>query len=266
MATVNPEVIQWIRQMGDPDQVVSYFAYQSLVEQVLHTSAPGQKDAAEALVAVLGEALNARSRARGSGGLPSSLANPFLAAVATQTVDYQHPPRARVNLARLLGWLPLPSAVPHLAKALDDLEARDMARCSLESNPGDPATDALIGALDAAGTNFRAGVVNSLAHRKGERVAAALRKAAEDPHPEIRTAAFYALAAIPDAAHAAVLEKGARATDAEERRHAHIARIRLAESLRAAGNRDAADGICRSVLAGDADEPQKKAARLALGA
>jgi HEAT repeat protein len=232
------------------------------VEQVLHTSADAQKDDADALVAVLGEALNARSRSRGTGGLT----NPFLNAVATQTVDYQHPPRARVNLARLLGWLPLPSAVPHLAKALDDLEARDMARCSLESNPGDPATDALIGALDAAGTNFRAGVVNSLAHRKGERVAAALRKAAEDPHPEIRTAAFYALAAIPDAAHAAVLEKGARATGAEERRHAHIARIRLAESLRAAGNRDAAAGICRSVLAGDADEPQKKAARLALGA
>ena len=267
MPSVNPQVILWIGQMGDGDQVVAFFAYQSLVEEVLHTSAPGRKEAAEALVAALGEALTARARPRGAGGQPASFGNnPFLNAVATQTVEYQHPPRARANLARLLGWLPLSSAVPHLAKALDDLEARDAARCALESNPAEEATGALMGAFDAAGTSFRVGVLNSLARRKGERVAAVLRKAAEDPHLEVRVAALHALAEIPNPAHAANLEMSARSTSAEERRQAHIALIRLADTLRTAGTRDAAARIWRSVLNSDAGEPQKNAARLALGA
>ena len=77
---------------------------------------------------------------------------------------------------------------------------------------------------------------------------------------------MYALADLPDAAHDAILEKAARTASPEERRQAHIARIRLAETLRASGNRPAAELICKSVLASSAGEPQKKAARLALGA
>ena len=39
--------------------------------------------------------------------------------------------------------------------------------------------------LDASGTTFRVGVVNSLSKRKGVPVVAALRRAAEDPQPEV---------------------------------------------------------------------------------
>ena len=93
-----------------------------------------------------------------------------------------------------------------------------------------------------------------MAKRKGERVAAALRKAADDPQPEVRLAALYALAEFPDAAHDAILERS----------KAHVARLRLAETLRASGDKQASARICKAILASDAPEPQKKAVRLAI--
>jgi len=263
---MNPAVAQWIRQMADSDQVVAYFAYQSLLEEVLHATAPGQEAAQADLTKVLGEALLAQSRqgARGQQSSPAS-GNPFLAAAARQTVPYQHPARVRVNLARLLGYMPHEAAAPYLAKALGDLDAREMARCSLELNPSERATEALVDALGAAGSTFIVGVVNSLAKRKGAAAVAALRKAAEDPQPEVRMAALQALADVPDPAHDAIFEKAARLASPEERRAAHIARTRLAEALRAGGNQQAAERVYRSILASDADAPQKQAARLALG-
>lgn len=268
MPTVAPEVIQWIRQMGDRDQVVAFFAYQSLQEHVLHLSEPGKEAEQKALAAALGAAMTALAAPKpGAGGQPASFGNnPFLNAVASQRPSFEHPPSVRANLARLLGCLPVAEAVPHLAKALEDLDAREMARCSLEGNPSEAALDALAGALSSAGTTFRVGVLNSLAKRKSLRLAAAIRAAAQDPHPEVRMAAMNALAALPDPAHDEILEKAARSDDPEERRAASIARVRLAASLNAAGNRQAAARIYKSVLESNAEEPQKKAARLGLNA
>jgi HEAT repeat protein len=266
MPAMNPAVPQWIRQMADVDQVVAYFAYQSLLEEVLHSTAPGQAAAQTDLARALGEALVAQSAQGARGQQPSaSSSNPFLAAAARQTVPYQHPARVRVNLARLLGYLPHEAVVPYLAKALGDLEAREMARCSLESNPSERATEALAGVIEAAGSTFRIGVLNSLSKRKGAAAVAALRRAAEDPQPEVRMAAWVALADVPDSAHDAVLEKAVRTGTGEESRQAHVARARLAQALRADGNKQAAERIYKSILASDAPEPQKKAARLALG-
>jgi len=78
-------------------------------------------------------------------------------------------------------------------------------------------------------------------------------------------AVLEALADIPDPAHDAVIEKATRREAGPERARAHIARARLAETLRAAGNRDAALRVYRAIQASDAPEPQKKAARLAVG-
>ncbi len=266
MPSMNPAVTQWIRQMGDSDQVVAYFSYQSLLEEVLHATAPGQDAAQADLAKVLGEALVAQS-AQGARGQQSSSAssNLFLAAAARQAVPYQYPPRVRVNLARLLGYIPHEAAAPYLSKALGDLDAREMARCSLESNPSGRATEGLVGALGAAGSTFTVGVVNSLAKRKGAAAVAALRKAADDPQPEVRIAALEALADVPDPSHDAIFEKAARGSSPEERRAAHIARTRLAEALRACGNKQAAERVYKSILASEADAPQKKAARVALG-
>jgi HEAT repeat protein len=156
----------------------------------------------------------------------------------------------RVHLARLLGYLPHEAAAPYLAKALGDLEAREMARCSLELNPSERATEALVGALGAAGSTFTVGVVNSLSKRKGAAAAAALRKAAEDPQPEVRMAALDALADVPDPSHDAIIDKAARAAAGEERQKAHVARARLAEALRAGGNKQAAERIYKCVFRG----------------
>ena len=58
MPPVGPEITQWIRQISSGDQVVAYFAYQSLLETVLHSSAASQAELATAL----GEALVAQQR------------------------------------------------------------------------------------------------------------------------------------------------------------------------------------------------------------
>lgn len=133
MPAINPEVPQWIAQMGDHDRVIARFAYQSLLEEVLHTSAPDRADQQAVLAEALGQALTAPAAQTAR----ATVNNPFLDAVASQTAGYRHPPRVRVNLARLLGHLPHEAAVPFLARALEDLEARDMARCSLECHPSE---------------------------------------------------------------------------------------------------------------------------------
>ncbi len=268
MPSINPAVLQWIRQMDDDDQVIAYYAHQCLLEEVMHASAPGREAVQSALATALGEALVAEretgGRAGGQQGA-SFASNRFLTAVASQSVEYLHPPRVRANLARLLGYLPHEAAVPFLARALEDLDAREMARCSLECHPTAGATDALIESLNLTGSVFCVGVVNSLAKRKGEQVATALRRAAEDPQLEVRLAALEALGDIPEASHDATLEKATRSSRVEESRRAHVARARLAETLRESGNQQAAKRIYESILTSSADEPQKKAARLALG-
>lgn len=264
MPAIGPEITQWIRQMGDGDQVVSYYAYQCLLEQVHQAGAPGREDLQRLLATALGEALIAR---QSHHGVQASVAgNPFLTAAASRTIQYRHPARVRINLARLLGYLPHPAAVPYLRQALDDLDAREMARCSLEGCPSEAATEALVAALDSAGTTFRIGVLNSLAKRKGEAAAAALRRAAGDPHPDVRKAALEALADLPVPSHDAILETAARSGEPEERRHAYVLRVRLAGALEAAGDKQAAARIYRGILTSGAPEPQKKAARLALEA
>lgn len=265
MAAVAPEVTQWIRQMGSADQTVAFYAYQSLQEHTLRASAPGREEDQKALASALGEALTAPAKAKAGGAQPASFGNnPFLQAVASQLPSFEHPSAVRAKLARLLGLLPQPDAVPYLAKALDDLDAREMARCSLEANPAAEAVDALARALGAAGTTFRVGVLNSLAKRRGPRAATALKAAAQDPHPDVRIAALYALADLSDPSADTLLEKAARSDHAAERRAAHICSIRLAANLLSSGDRQNAAVLYKAVTSSDAPEPQKKAARAAL--
>ncbi len=249
MARINPVVVQWIQQLADADQAVAFYAYQSLQEEAFAVGRPGQEEAQAALAAGLGKELIAEASTGEGGGLASVRENAFLAAAATNAPNPKHPARVRTMLARLMGYIPHPAAVPFLAKALNDLEAREMARQSLECNPSEQATDALIAALDLAGAEFCCGVVNSLAKRRSVRVAPALLKAAGDRQDEVRVAALYALAEFPEPAHDSVLEKATRAHSDAERRAAHIARVRLAGTLRAAGNKAAAERIERAVLA-----------------
>jgi len=217
MPLINPAITQWIRQMADSDQAVACHAYQCLQEEVFHVSRPGEEAAQTALATALGEALVAQAKP-GPGARSRRAAS------------------SRNNLARLLSYLPLEAAAPYLARALNDLEVREMARQALESNPSERATGALLTALDAA----------------------------EDRQFQVRMAALLALADFPEPSHDAILEKAAKAASARERRMAHRARARLAETLRATGNQPAAHRIYNAILSSHAPEPQKKAARPAL--
>ena len=68
---------------------------------------------------------------------------------------------------------------------------------------------------------------------------------------EVRIAAVEGLAEFPAPSHDAVIAKSTQSESPEERRRAHIARARLAETLRASGNKAAAArllGITRRKL------------------
>jgi hypothetical protein len=251
----NPAVPQWIRQMADSDQAVAFYAYQCLQEEVLYVTRPGAEPDQTALAGMLGEALTAQAKpGAGSRGADSFRSNAFLMAATQQRTEPLHPARVRNHLARLLGYLAVDAAVPPLARALQDLEVREMARQSLEGNPSPRATDALIAVINSPGPVFCAGVISSLAKRGGPQSLAAIRKDVEDAQTEVRSAALTALSAFPDASLDAILE----------RNNAHVARARLAETLRATGNRAAAERIYKAILSGNAPESQKKAARLGL--
>ena len=198
MAEVNSMVSRWIPQLDDWDQSSAFFAYQSLEQEVFEASRPGNEEGMEALALALGEAL--------SSDLSSG---------------------AKRQVARLLAYIPTDATVSRLDAALDDLEVREMARWALETNPSHRATAALIRAMGLPGNTFRVGVVNSLRQHKCVASTTALRKAANDPQLEVRTAALLALADTGDAKVDPVLEKATRSEFAEERRVAEIARARL---------------------------------------
>lgn len=265
MPVLNAEINLWIRQMADPDQQVAYFAYQCLQEEVFRASAPDNAAGQAALATALGEALCAQAKAgegASSRGQASFRFNPFLTAAAgQQAAEPLHPGRVRAGLARLLGYLPCEEAAAALEKAIGDLEAREAVRQSLESNPTGRATAGLLAALDTDDPEFKAGVINSLGKRGGDRVAAALQTAAADPMPEVRAAALLALADLADPAHDALFDKVSRSANPGDRRAAYLARTRLAGSLQRDGRTAAAVKIARAIIAGNAPEAQKKAAR-----
>jgi HEAT repeat protein len=190
---------KWIAQLDDWDQSSAFFAFQSLEREVFRASRPGNSEACGELAMQLAEALTA---------------TPQLSA------------RARGQLARLLGYVPHDGTVSYLARAMEDLEVREMARYALETNASPAAEDALLKALDAAGSTFRVGIVNSLSRRRGPRVLTALRKAAADPQLEVRQAALLALADLRDPEAEALFEKAGKSPFEEERRTAEIARAR----------------------------------------
>ncbi len=68
--------------------------------------------------------------------------------------------------------------------------------------------------------------LNTLAKRRGEHVAALLRRAADDVQPEVRIAVIEALAELPEPSHDGILERSTRSARIEERRRAHVARVR----------------------------------------
>ena len=154
--------------------------------------------------------------------------------------------------------------IPQLAAALKDLETREMARWALQRIPSPAATAALIAALSEVGPDFLIGVINALGDRPSPDVNAATLKAASNPDVGVRLAAIEALAKSPELSNDEPIVAVIKTTYGRNRGRAEKARCRLADTLRLAGKKDAAVSVYKAILANDAPEPQKKAARIAL--
>ncbi len=108
-------------------------------------------------------------------------------------------------------------------------------------------------------------MINALARVKAAGAVSRLRElAASDTEPQVRIAAVEALAGFADPASDPVIAKAAESECPRARARAWKARVRLAETLRLAGRKDAAIRIYKAVASGEGDAAQKKAAELAL--
>lgn len=242
-----------VEQLGGADQAQDYRAFRALWQIVAEAGAPGKDDERSKVAQELAEQLNAEKETEDGEGKKH------------KSIKYS--PTVRGRVAQLLACVAAESEVEPLQKSLADFDTREMARWALDRTPCQPATVALAtAACEGVGPEYRVGAVNALARRGGAEAVAALTKAAADADPEVRLAAVEGLALIgqaeSDMAVAAVL--GDPSTDERGRLRALKARLRLAETLAAAGDRNGARRVFEAVLACNAAEPQAEAARRGL--
>jgi HEAT repeat protein len=245
---------EMLKTLGSPDQATAYKAYQLLEMTALAYSAPDKQAPRQDMAAMLASELNATD----PGGKDDK--GKDKPPVQRYSMD------VRRQIARLLGYVSGAAEVPALAAAMKELDLREEARCALDRNSSDEATDALLAALNEMGPRFRVGVVNSLGNRKGDKAVKALQSLVNDEDREVRIAAADALAKIPDLTSDTVLVTLSKQECRCTRQAAHKARVRLAETLAKAGDKTAARKIFQSVRHSEADEPQKKAADIGLKA
>lgn len=170
---------------------------------------------------------------------------------------------------RFLSSIAGPAEVPAIRQCLDDFDCREMARWALDRMTCAEATDALVAAATSAiGNEFRVGAINALGRRAGSNVVEALKKCCQDSEVEVRYAAAEALANLPDAAYDALITATAKEHSPGGGRKAKSrlgkARVRLAATLAAAGDKAAAKQLFGSIAESDCDEAQQRAARAAI--
>ena len=238
-----------VAQLGDNDQVKAYRARQALLEAV--GKAGGNPQERTAIANALAEELTAKTQNPGQPGKPGE-------------EKPTHSAQVRNQVAQFLGQVAEDAQVPAVVAALQELETREMARWALDRIPTPAATTALIAALDQVGPEFCIGVINALAKRRTPEVVAALHKQAADADAGVRLAAVEALANSPEPSNDQPIVAATKAGSPRQRARAQKARVRLADTLRVAGKKEAAIAIYKAIIANDAAEPQKKAARLAL--
>ncbi|HXT58276.1 MAG TPA: HEAT repeat domain-containing protein [Pirellulales bacterium] len=236
-------------QLGSGDQVKVYQAKRELAQRAAEAGTPGKQAARNELAAALAkaEAATKPRDAKDKAPVPAYSAG------------------ARGELARALSEVGGDMEVPALKQTLGDFDAREMARFALDRMTCQAATDALAeAATSAIGAEFRVGAINALGRRTGSGVTDALKKCAAESDPHVRLAAAEALAGHSDASADTLLVEAAK-------RHGHRAalrmskaRIRLAENLVRAGQKDAGKAIYQSIAKSDALKPQKRAAEQAL--
>jgi HEAT repeat protein len=245
-------IAELAKKLNDGDPAVAHKAYRDIEDIATRASDPANDKRAD-VAAQLAEQLHAR-------GEPKKDKNGN-----EKPGDLIHGKRARNQIMRLMAYVASAKEVPALESVLGDLDLREMARFALDRNTSKAATQALIKALETqVGPTFRAGVVNALGERSCKCSIPSLQKATEDPDREVRMAAIDALAKHPDPANDAFIAKAAKSKCCQTRKQANKARVRLAEALCKAGDKATAKKIYKAIATGDADCPQKKAAKMAL--
>jgi HEAT repeat protein len=247
------ESIEQLCQQLGGDQVRAYQARKRLAEMAAAAGAPGKEAERAALAAELAMQLNAVNETKNDRGRVQK--------------QPRYSPAVRGEVARTLASVGGEAEVPALAEALKDFDVREMARWALDRMACAAATAALADAAQqAVGVEFRVGAINALGRRSGPVVVAALKKYASHGDPEIRMAAAEALANLPDASSDPVIEKVSsdRSGNSRATKRMAIARLRLADTLARAGQKDAAATVYRAVESAAVEEPQKKAAHASL--
>jgi hypothetical protein len=237
--------------LGSGDQIKSYQARQALAAQTGAAGAAGHEADKASLAQALAASLAKVKPAKDGRGEPT--------------------PESMIGVAganeicRALALVGGDAEVAALAACLQNIDLREAARWCLSRMTCQAATDALVEALkNAAGTEFRVGLINALGKKTGSAATETLKTAAQDNEPEVRLAAAEALAETPDASLDAVI--AAVETGSAARRQARVAkaRIRLGNTLVRAGQKDAARTVFAAVAAADVPAAQKKAAQAAL--
>jgi HEAT repeat protein len=241
---------QLSKDLDSSDQVKVYQAKQKLALLTGQAGDPDKENDRAKMATALAEALMAEKDVKDSKGAASK--GPQLGA------------QGRNLVCRYLASVAACDEVPALRKAMNDFDVREMARWALARMTCQESTDAMIDAASSSvGDEFRVGVINALATRRGSSVGEALRKCADDASPAVRIAAVEALACHPDAANDAIIAKGSQGPGRPAKRAAK-ARLRLAENLAKSGDKQAARKIYDAIASGKYDSAQQKAAKAAL--
>jgi hypothetical protein len=174
--------------------------------------------------------------------------------------------RTRGQLIRTLAGLGGNTEVSVLETALDDFEVREMARWALDRMTCERAAEALAEAAPkSVGVEFRIGIVNSLGRKPSEEsVIRALKLCLKDSEPEVRIAAAEALANHADPELDSAIAAVGKAPGGRSKQRVTKARVRMAEQLAAAGDKDAARKIYESVASDSTEKAGKKAVEVAL--
>lgn len=246
------DISELARRMGDKDPAKAHKAYRELEDTAMQASDPARNQRARVASQIVAELYARGKPTKDKDG--NEKPGPIL-----------HSNDVRNKLLRLISHVAGAAEVAVLARAMTDLELREMARFALDRNTSPAATKALIKALDEeVGPEFRVGIVNALGYRGTGDAEKALRKATDDPNKPVRIAAAEALARYPHPANHAFIAKLTRSDCADCRRRAQKARVRLAEAICKAGKKQAAKKIYQAILDGRTPPAQKKAARIAI--
>jgi hypothetical protein len=245
MATIE----ELAKQLGSDDQVKMYQAKQEVLLLTAEAGAPGKDRQRSDMAAEMAKCLTTEKEEKDKKGKVSKVPE----------LNVQ----GRSLVCRYLANVGDQSEVATLERAMQDFDVREMARWGLARMTCQAATDALVkAAASGIGDEFRVGAINALAGRSGSNVRETLVKCAASPSPEVRLAAIEALACDAEPANDAVMARAPGGMRAGKR--VAKARLRLAENLVAAGQKQAGRQIFQQIADGKYDPAQQKAAQAAL--